>query len=184
MSDEFGGQNDPKVNFCVGALLIILCLCLMFYGSGNSFQRLRYAWPWQMTLKYKVTWFCTWPYLFQLSHMLELDKVEPVNCMNIDQAHYQKTTVESRNCEQKASYEKRQIFHKMFWSDSHLQTLHYRSLTTWYKSYNDGPYLRRVISQAAASSLHLHQLHLFLWRETRHLCHSKGERVSEKFIVT
>jgi len=38
-----------------------LILLLMFYGSRNSFQVLRNAWPWRMTLKFNVTWFCTWP---------------------------------------------------------------------------------------------------------------------------
>jgi len=32
-------------------------LFLMLYGSGNSFQLLQNAWPWRVTLKFKVAWF-------------------------------------------------------------------------------------------------------------------------------
>jgi len=45
-----------------------LALLLMFYGSGNSFHHKRHfdRWPWNPRSRY----FCTWPYLSQLRHML------------------------------------------------------------------------------------------------------------------
>jgi len=52
------------------AIATHLVLFLMFYGSGSSFHLLPYASLWRLTLKFKITWFCTWFYLFQLLHML------------------------------------------------------------------------------------------------------------------
>jgi len=43
---------------------------LILYGSGNLLQLLPYAWRWRMTLKFKVPWFWTWPYLSHLLHIL------------------------------------------------------------------------------------------------------------------
>ena len=47
---------------CVCAILMIF-LCLMFFGSGNPFQLVTNAWPLRMTLKLKVTWCCAWSLL-------------------------------------------------------------------------------------------------------------------------
>jgi len=48
-----------------------LCFFLMFYVSDNSLRVLPNVWPWRMTLKSKVTLFSTWPYLYQLLHMIQ-----------------------------------------------------------------------------------------------------------------
>ena len=41
----------------------IFFLFLMFFGSGNPFQLVTNAWFSRMTLKLKVMWCCTWPFL-------------------------------------------------------------------------------------------------------------------------
>jgi len=38
------------------AIAASVLLSIMFYGSGKSIQLLPIAWPWRMTLKFKVTW--------------------------------------------------------------------------------------------------------------------------------
>jgi len=43
---------------------------LMLYVSVNAFKLLPNAWPWWMTLKFKVTRFCKWSQLSQLPYML------------------------------------------------------------------------------------------------------------------
>ena len=52
------------------AIATIFGLFLVFYWSGNSFQLLPNAWPWLMTLKFKVTWFCKRSQISQLPYML------------------------------------------------------------------------------------------------------------------